>query len=252
MEALLKKALELDPALAEGHASLGLPHGAMLWDWRKAESAFERSIRLNPNYAPARFWNAVLRFTPLGRLEDAAREAERAMELEPLAPIYHGASMMIALWRHQFDLAQVIGRKILELEPDFAVGLCWMAQVLCQVGACEEAVATMERACHLLAPGGFWGPGVLGYCNGRCGRQEEARRILADLETLRERSYAQATALAAVHTGLGEKDRALEWLERAFEEHCGFLAWLRCDSVWDSLREEPRFRALLRRMNLVG
>ena len=93
---------------------------------------------------------------------------------------------------------------------------------------------------------------MLGYCYARCGRPEEARRVLADLETLRQRSYAQATALAAVHAGLGEKDRALEWLEQAFEEHCAFLAWVRCDFVWDSLREEPRFQALLRKMNLAG
>jgi hypothetical protein len=76
--------------------------------------------------------------------------------------------------------------------------------------------------------------------------------VLVDLEKLRERSYAQATALAAVHAGLGEKDRALEWLERAFEEHCPQLAWLRYDLVWDALREEPRFQALLSKMNLAN
>ena len=76
--------------------------------------------------------------------------------------------------------------------------------------------------------------------------------MLADLETLRERSYAQAIALAAVHTGLGEKERALEWLERAFEEHCGGLSWMHYDPVWDGLREEPRFQALLSKMHLAG
>jgi hypothetical protein len=91
---------------------------------------------------------------------------------------------------------------------------------------------------------------MLGYYYGRWGRQADARRVLADLEALRERSYAQATALAVVHTGLGEKDRAIEWLERAFEEHCGGLAWARFDPFWDGLREESRFQALLRKMNL--
>ena len=101
-----------------------------------------------------------------------------------------------------------------------------------------------------MAPGGGYGPGLLGYCYARWGRQEEARKVLADLETLRERSYAQAIALAGVHAGLDEKDQALDWLERAFEEHCGGLAWVGYDLVWDSLREEPRFQALLRKMNL--
>jgi len=249
---LLKKALEIDAALAEAHSSLGFLYGAFLWDWRKAEGAFDRSIRLNPNYAPARLWNACLCLAPVGRLEDAAREAERSMELEPLVPIYHGASFLITLWRRQFDLAQAAARKEVKLEPDFALGLCSLVLILCQQGEYEEAVATMQHACHFLAPGGFWGPGLLGYCYARWGRQEEARRVLADLETLRARSYAQATALAAVHAGLGEQDRALEWLERAFEEHCGMLTWVRHDPVWDSLREEPRFQALLRKMNLAG
>jgi serine/threonine-protein kinase len=252
VEGLLKKALEIDEALAEGHASLGFLCGAFLWDWRKAESAFERSIRLNPNYAPARLWNACFSLAPTGRLEEAAREAERSIELEPLVPINYGGSSTVALWRRQYDLALAVARKVSELEPDFGLGLCCMAQVLCQEGSYEEAVATMQHACRILAPGGLWGPGLLGYCYARWGRQEEARRVLADLETLRERSYAQAVALAAVHAGLGEKDRALDWLERAFEEHCGGLGWARYDPVWDSLREEPRFQALLSKMNLAG
>ena len=110
----------------------------------------------------------------------------------------------------------------------------------------------MQHACHFLAPGGLYGPGLLGYCYARSGRLQEARTLLADLETLRERSYAQAIALAAVHTGLGEKERALEWLERAFEEHCGGLSWMHYDPVWDGLREEPRFQALLSKMHLAG
>ncbi len=77
-------------------------------------------------------------------------------------------------------------------------------------------------------------------------------RVLADLETLRERSYAQAIALAAVHVGLDEKDQALGWLERAFEEHCGGLAWAGSSHIWHDLRQEPRFQALLKKMNLAG
>jgi tetratricopeptide (TPR) repeat protein len=219
---------------------------------RKAESAFERSIRLNPNYAPARLWNAGFSLTPRGRLEDAGREAERAIELEPLVPINYAGSIMVALFRRQYDLAQAVARKVVELEPDFGLGLCFLAEVLCQEGGYEEAVATMQHACRILASGGFWGPGLLGYCYARWDRQAEARGVLADLETRRERSYAQATALAAVHAGLRETDRAIEWLERAFEEHCGGLTWMHCDPVWDALRDEPRFRTLLTKLNLAG
>lgn len=251
MEGLLKKALEIDPSLAEAHASLGLLYGALLWEWRKAESAFERSIRLNPNYAPARLWHACFSLAPAGRLEEATREAERSIELEPLVPINYGGPFMVALWRRRYDLAQAVARKVVELEPDFGLGLCCMAEVLCQQGGYEEAVEIMRRACHFLAPGGLYGPGLLGYCYGRWGREEEARRVLADLETLRERSYAQATALAAVYAGLGENGRAIEWLERAFDEHCGMLTWVRHDPVWDGLREEPRFQDLVRRMNFL-
>ena len=252
VEGLLKKALEIDAALAEAHASLGFLYGAFLWDWRKAESAFEHSIRLNPNYAPAHLWSASFSLAPTGRLEEAAREAEHSIELEPLVPINYGGLITMSLWRRQYDLAQAVTLKVMELEPDFGLGLCGMALILCQRGEYEKAVAAMLHACRLQAPGGFWGPGLLGYCYARWGRQEEARKVLSDLETLRERSYAQATALASVHAGLGEKDRALEWLEQAFEEQCGGLAWVRFDPVWTGLREEPRFRALLGKMNLAG
>jgi tetratricopeptide (TPR) repeat protein len=251
-EGLLKKALEIDAELAEAHASLGFLCGGFLWDWRKAESAFERSIQLNPNYALAHLWNAAFNLTPRGLLEDSAREAERSIELEPLVPINYAGPIMVALWRRQYDLALAVARKVVELEPDFGLGLCFLAEVLCEETAYEEAVATMEHACRILASGGFWGPGLLGYCYARWGRQEEARKVLADLETLRERSYAQAIALAAVHAGLGEKERALEWMEQAFEEHCGGLSWMHYDPVWDSLREERRFQALLSKMNLAG
>lgn len=185
-------------------------------------------------------------------LRVAAREAEHSIELVPLVPINYGGLITMALWRRQYDLAQAVTRKVMELEPDFGLGLCGMGLVLCQQGEYKEAVAVMQHACRIQAPGGFWGPGLLGYCYARWGRQEEARRVLADLETLCEGSYAQAIALAAVHAGLGEKDRALDWLERAFEEHCGGLAWVRNDPVWDGLREEPRFQALLGKMNLAG
>ncbi len=249
VEELLNKALEIDAAMPEGHASLGFLCGAFLWDWRKAESAFERSIRLNPNYAQARLWNAGFSLTPTGRLNDAAREGERCIELEPLVPINYTASIMLPLWQRQFDLAQAVVRKQLELEPDFGLGLCFLAEVLCEEGAYEEAVATMLRAARIQAPGAFWGPGLLGYCYARWGRLEEARRVLVDLGKLRQEVYVQATAVAAVHAGLGENDRALEWLERAFEEHCGGLVWLPYDHPWDGLRQEPCFQALLRKMD---
>ena len=249
-EELLKESLKIDEGLAEAHASLGWLYSAFLWDWRRAEAEFEQSVRLNPNYAPARLWNACFSLAPTGRLEDAAREAGRAIELEPLVPINYGGPSLVALWRRQYDLAQAVARKVVELEPEFGLGLCLMVHVLCQEGDYEEAVATMQRACQFLSPAGFWGPGLLGYCYARWGRQEEARSVVADLERLRANSYAQAIALAAVHAGLGDKDRAFEWLERALEEHCGQLAWVRYDPVWDSLREDPRFRTLLAKMNL--
>ncbi len=248
-EALLKRALEIDTALAEAYASLGFLLGGFLWDWGKAETAFQRSIELNPNYAPARLWHACVSLGPNDRFEEAAREAERAIELEPLVTIYYGGVCLLPLWRRQYDLWQAIARKTLELEPDFALAFCGFAEVMCYEGRYEEAVAAAEQANRSLPPGGFWGTGLLGYCYARWDKTEEAHEVLANLETLRERSYAQATALAAVYVGLGERDLALEWLERAYEEHCGQLSWIRFDLTWDSLRDDPRFQNLLHRMN---
>jgi TolB-like protein len=240
---LLDKALQIDEELAEAHASMGFLQGAFLWNWARAEAAFQRSFELNPNYAAARFWYVCHSLGPRGRFEDGTREAERAQNLEPLIPIYYGGATLLLLWQRQYDQALVLVQKGLELEPDLAPGLCLLAWIQCEEGRYEEAVATAERASRFLPPGGLWGPGILGFCYARWGKKDEARRLLTSLEGLRRQSYAQEVALAAIHAGLDEKDMAIEWLDRAFEAHCGYLGWLRYEPMWDSLRvaqTEPR------------
>jgi len=249
-ERLITHALELDESSPEAHASLGFLQSYFFYDWRRAEAAYRRAIELGPLYAPVHLWLACTSLGMQGRLDEAGREVERAIELDPALPTYYGGAMQLALWRGQFDLVQAIARKTLELDADAVYPLCVLIQALAETGQHEEAIATASHAMHLLPPGSFYGPGQLGYCCARCGREEDARRTLADLEGLRAKSYAQAAALAAVCTGLGEKERALDWLDRAYEERCGYLSFVRYDPVWDSLRDEPRYHTLVRKMNL--
>lgn len=243
------KALELDPELAEAHASLG--HALLFydWDWAGAEREFQRALELNPSYATARQWYAEHLWV-LGRTDEALRQIELALERDPSSQLV----THFALGRHyyltrQYALAIARFREWIEMDPGFFLGHFDLGLALTQAGRHQEAVATFERAVEASGRSALCLAG-LGYAYARAGRAAEARRVVAELERESKQRYVPALYLAGIYTGLGEKDRAFDWLWRAVEERSTYVIHLKIEPVFDPLRDDPRFRALLQRMKL--
>jgi serine/threonine-protein kinase len=243
----VERALQIDDSMAEAHASLGtIYHNT--WRWLEAEQEFQRATSLNPNYATGHHWFAN-HLLIIGQLERALAEIKRAQELDPLAPIGHTTMAAIYLAKNDPTSAREECRKMLELEPNFPSGHLFLGWSYFQqqnsaegIRSFEKAVETSGRAAYYLA--------ALGYGQAFAGRRAEASAILQELEEKHRRREALALYVAAVHVGLGDKEAAFAWLERAFEER-SHLPSILTESAFVSLRGEPRYADLLRRMGLL-
>jgi len=241
----LVKALELDDTLAEAHASLATSH----WDdfdWQAAEREFQRALELNPNYPTAHHQYAVY-LAASGRHQEAIKEIKRARELDPLSPVIRGAQLGILFHARKYDETIEEGEKALEAEPPFLYfhkGAAYIEKRKFDKGVAEfEQQATVSPTPAVLAR--------LGYAYARVGRRAEAVKIVSELEELSKREYVSSYDIALVYAGLGDKTESLAWLERAYENKEGvmWLHFLKVSPSFDGLRVDPRFQALLRRMN---
>ncbi|MEE9464716.1 MAG: tetratricopeptide repeat protein, partial [Candidatus Neomarinimicrobiota bacterium] len=236
------RALRLDETLAEGHAALADVKLYYEWDWEGAEQAFQRANELNPNLAMNHYhyaWYHAL----FGRLDEAIEEHKRAQELDPLTPL-HTAWLGELYWRRgQYEEAIDEARKSLELDPDFPIGWLILGRVYMAKGMYEEAIAAHQKLVEV-APRRRWN---LGCTYALAGRRDEALKILAELEK-EEATPFGAFGLARLYTALGEKDEAFRWL--AYEHPHAFLPWVRVSPWSRPLRDDPRFKDLLQRMNL--
>jgi len=243
------KALEIDDSLAEAHASLGAVHQVEL-DWGGEEREFRRAIELNPNYATAHHWYGLY-FSALGRHEEALAEIKRALELDPLSPIVSGAKAIILFNARKYQETVEWCQKAIELDPNWPGFHFWLGAAYLEEGMFEKGVAEHETASNLLKNNTRF-RGGLGYAYGVAGKKDEAHKILNELKTLSKQSYVPSLNIGLVYLGLGEKEQALTSLEKAYEEGGAnlFLAWVNVLPWFDNLRSEPRYRALLRRMDL--
>jgi eukaryotic-like serine/threonine-protein kinase len=242
------KALAFDDTLAEAHTALAYVKSTYDWDWPGAEREFKRAIELNPNYATAHFWYAI-HLQALGRLDEAIAEAKLAQEADPVSPIIGllpGRTFYLA---RRYDQAIEQLHKTLEMDPNFPRTHWWLAMAYEQVGRHEEAVAESQKAVSLSAGEPTY-IGQLGHAYAVSGKKAEAQKVLAELKDLSKRRYVAPFDIARVYMGLGDKSRALEWLEKAYEDHSDWVAWIKVWPQFDSLRGEPRFHDLLRRMGL--
>jgi serine/threonine-protein kinase len=242
------KALEIDETLTEAHISLGQIK-EQDWDWIEAEREFQRAIALNPAYANAHFsYGVVLR--RVGRLEESISEHKRALELDPLSIPNNGWLGVTFYQARQYDEATEQLRKTLEMEPNFVQGHYYLGMVFLQQSMFKEGIAEFEKAL-VVAPGFAYPLSGLGYAYAVAGRRADARRVLGQVTELSKQKYVFPASKAIIYTGLGEKDKAFEWLEKGYEERSlGGGETIKVDPVWDSLRSDPRFKDLLRRMNL--
>lgn len=240
------KALELDEGLAEAHASLGYIAMAYEWDWSLAEREFRRAIELNPSYAIAHLWYGYC-LMATGRLDEAARELKGAQELDPLS-LWINANVGFRLYfARQYDEAIEQWQKTLEMDPNFPLVHSYLALGYEQKHLYKEAVAESEKA---LALGGSpTNIGALGHIYGVMGKRQEALKQLRILHEQSKRAFIPAFYIAYVYVGLGDADQAFLWLDKACQEHSGYLIDVKMDPSFDRVRGDRRFFELLRRLN---
>jgi len=244
------KALELDDTLAEAHTSLARVLTVYDWDWTSAEKEFKRAIDLNPRYATAHQWYGT-HFEAMGRLNEAIAEEKRAQELDPLSLIINFELGLAFYYAREYDQAIEQFQKTLELDPNFPPVYSFLPAAYEQKGMYTEAIAGFQKG-MALAAGTEWSFSTcgLGHLYGVSGKKDEARTMLNELKQLSGQKYVTADGIALIYVGLGEKDQAFAWLEKGYEERSFQMAWLKVEPRWDSLRSDPRFADLLRRMGL--
>jgi TolB-like protein/DNA-binding winged helix-turn-helix (wHTH) protein len=245
------RAVELDDTLAEAHASLARVFAAYDWDWTSAEKEYKRAIELNPRYAVAHQWYGGY-LAVMGRSDEAIAERKRAVELEPLSPIINFELGLAFYYARDYDHAIEQFQKTLELDQNFPAAHNFLPAAYEQKGMYNEALAEFKKAIPLTR-GSEWtlSRAGLGYLYAVTGKKSEARTVLNELKQASKQEYVPGTSIAFIYAGLGEKDQAFAWLDKGYEQRVFQLQWIKLEPRWDSLRSDPRFRDLLRRLGLA-
>jgi TolB-like protein/Flp pilus assembly protein TadD len=241
----LKKALELDDSLAEAHASAGLLDTLEL-HLERAIGDFERAIQLNPNYATAHHWLGLGHMS-LGHFDQAIAEGKRALDLDPLSRIINADFGWIYLNARRYDEAETQVRKTLEIDANFFLAHFYLGCVLELKGRVAQAIPEFQKAFDLNDD--LYALALLCNAYARNGQAEKARKVLAQLNEEAKSRHVAPYALAVALLGLGEKERALAELERAYQTHdTNYLFVIKTDPLLDDLRGNPRFEALVQKV----
>ncbi len=244
------RALEIDDALPEGHALLGAMLGVADCDWRAAGSAFHRALELDANAPLVLLRYANYYLWPQGRAEEAVACIERALSIDPLWELAHYALAYFTYARRQYDRAirQLIA--LIDMAPAFFLAHCVLGLTYAQQEMTHEAVGALEKACEL-SPGHPFALGVLAYCQGKAGKPEEARNILARLHATKEHAYVPAKSFMFAWAGLNDPLNVLACAEQSVDERDPMAIMnLLQEPILDIVRSDPRFTTLLRKINL--
>jgi serine/threonine-protein kinase len=242
------KALEIDDTLAEPHVSLAHVKYYYDHDFATAEHEYQRAVQLNPNYSTAPQWYSVFLMS-VGRFDEAVAQARRAQELDPLSlPINMTYGWVLLTARRNDESVEQL-RKTLEMDPNFVLAHHRLGLVYEQQGKYQEAIAEFQQLINLTAgkPLGTLG---LAHVYAMSGKKAEAQKTLAELLELSKQRYVSPAHIATIYAALGDKDQAFAWLEKAYEGNDGILVRLKVDSRFDSLRNDPRFAELVKRIGL--
>jgi TolB-like protein/DNA-binding winged helix-turn-helix (wHTH) protein/Tfp pilus assembly protein PilF len=242
------KALEIDGTQAEAHSSLAMVHLLYDWDLAASEREFRRALELDPEYTTAHHWYSHC-LVVLGRTDESLAESKRALELEPLHLVINVHLGWHYLYARQYDQAIEQFRRTLELDPAFPQAQRYAAWAYLQKGMHQEAIASLRAALSLLGRNPEV-EGELGHALGVAGRRAEALAMLEGLRQLSSTRYVSPYSVALVHVGLGDRDQALAWLEKAYVERSDYMPYLNREPMLDGLRSDARFAALVRRVGL--
>ena len=248
IRAAAAKALEVDPNLAEAHNSQAVFLATYEWNLLEAEEEFRQAIKLNPNYATAHHWLSIILSWQL-RHDEAVEEMKRALEIEPLSRIINNDFGNTFLYQKQTDKAIEQFKKTLELYPDFVQGHHSLALALAKAGKYQEAIAEENKAITL---GGrlFGFVTQLSYINAVSGNRAEAKKLLAELLERKKKDSVGNFDLAIVYAGLGHKDQAFEFLTKSELERFVRILSIRSSPYFENLRDDPRFKQMLKRIGL--
>jgi tetratricopeptide (TPR) repeat protein len=244
-KSLTLRALELDDQLAEAHEQLGFMLVAYSWDWVGARFEFRRALELDPNNGEIRRRYAAEFLSSLDRHTDAIAELKRALELAPLS--FPGHTMLGRTYYHarRYDeaITQLRRATTLDVSP---LPRLWLGLALAAKGTYTEALEELEKTGDMI----MVCVGARGYVLAQSGNRAEAEKVLDQMVARSKTSYVAGVHVAQVYVGLGKRDEALTWLEKAYAERAFPLIFLRVDPTWDVIRDDPRFVDLVRRVGI--
>ena len=252
-EAAARKALELDDALAEAHAALALVLHHYHWDWKAAESSYRHAIELNPDFAAAHLWYSWL-LLALGRQADAFDEIELTLEIvqqtDPRRMVgVHTTRAIAYYWGRDYERAVQESKRATELDPDYFMPHFILGRAYARMGKGNEAIAELkhktisDEESPLMAA-------ALGLAYGTSGQIKHTQKIAQTFAAYAKKRYIPATYFGMLYAGLGDQEKALDWLEKAFEERADGLTWINVEPMFDAMRNHPRFQDLVKKMNL--
>ena len=245
-KAAATKAIELDGALGEAHISLAFCLDNFEWDPEAAGREFTRGIELSPIYPTGHEWFGW-HLAALGRHSEAIAEVQKAGNLDPLSPIIGADLAEEFLVAHRFDEAITQSRNTITLDPFFAPAHYVLGQALVQKHDFKEAIAELQKAIEL-SPGSTAFTANLAYAYAVSGMRDQAANILNNLKNRFPEASSNAPEIAMVYVGLGKKDQAMAWLKKGYAER--FSPWVLMRPCFDSLRSDPSFQDLVRRVGL--
>ncbi|HEX5835243.1 MAG TPA: tetratricopeptide repeat protein, partial [Pyrinomonadaceae bacterium] len=258
-KAAAQKAVDADPTLAEAYTSRAFVKLAYDWDWLGAQSDFQQALKLNPKYPTAHQWYASY-LMQMGKFSLAKAEIEEAHKLDPLSPIISSNSGLYSYYEHNYDDAIAKYKATLQSDPDFWVARHYLALAYVQKGMHDDAIKELRAL--IKAP--HSGPvpdeviateteasASLGFAYAMAGKKAEAQEILNKIAALARRRYVSGLYFAIVYAGLKDNDRAVEYLNKAYEDRHPGLVLIRIEPMFDSLRSDERFKQLVQRFEPI-
>jgi DNA-binding winged helix-turn-helix (wHTH) protein/TolB-like protein/Flp pilus assembly protein TadD len=250
-KAAAEKALETDETLVEAQTTLAYVKFIYDWDFQGAEKDFQKSFQLNPNYAPARYWYGEC-LMYLGRFVEGLAQINRAQELDPLSLVFSSNLGWAYHIARQDDQAIAHLQKVIESDRSFHMAYFYLGMAYESKGMYNEAIDAYQKSRELSGGGGYPGITGLGHAYAMSGQRDQALKILTELEAdVQQTSRIRSTAFAIIFAGLNDHDKAFEWLEKAYEQKYEGVIFVKVQPYYDTLRSDPRYFDLLKRVGLT-
>jgi eukaryotic-like serine/threonine-protein kinase len=244
-----RRALEIDPMLPQAHSALGDSLAIYDWDWPRAELYFKKALELDPNISYTHVAYGLGYLTAMGRADAVVEELERAVALEPLSMINNVVLASGYIYARNYEKALVQARSSFDLDPSFPLGRHWLGMALVANGKHDEAIS-VGRQVSPDSPFGWVSVSVIAHAYAKQGKRAEAEQQISLLHDLARTRYVRPYYIASIYATLGDKDKAFAELERSFAEKDCYLGRISVDPFIDPLRDDPRFKSLIKRMGL--